>query len=244
MRVCHVLPYPALLALIALAQVAVVAQTQNIQARVSGGGGNGKCTFEVQVDGSAEVQIRGNTGQLRTLSGRPATWRRLNCNQVLPRNPYNFRFAGIDGRGRQTLVRAPGSNNGVAVVRIDDNRNGMQGYTGDIMWSGGDNGGNRPGPGGGPGWNSGAVNPRVVPNCQNAIRNKLVSQNGGSLNFNGSPNTRPAGSSIMVQGQATYRDARGQVGTIQYNCTMHPNGNVADSSFNRIGNTFPAPQPR
>ncbi len=114
-------------------------QTQSIRARISGGGGSGKCTFEVNVDGSAEVQIRGDEGRLRWISGGPVSWKRLDCNQPLPRNPNNFHFQGIDGRGSQTLVREPASNRGVAVIRIDDPRPGSEGYTGDILWDGGSN---------------------------------------------------------------------------------------------------------
>jgi hypothetical protein len=240
------------LSLAALLQLEAQAQTQNIQARISGGGGSGKCTFEVVVNGSAEVQISGTQGRLRTLSGQPATWRRLNCNQALPRNPNNFRFAGVDGHGKQYLVSNPSNSNGVAVIRIDNNRNNMEGYTGDIMWNGGTNGGGWQGgngswPGGGnnngpwqPGMGSN-VSPRVVPNCQNAIRNKLVGQYGGNLTFRGQPQTQQAGSFIMVQGGANYRDGSGKTGDIQYNCTMHPNGNVADSKYTTSN---PYPQPR
>lgn len=46
------------LGLVALLHAGAQAQVQNIQARISGGGGTGKCTFEVVVNGSAEVQIR------------------------------------------------------------------------------------------------------------------------------------------------------------------------------------------
>jgi hypothetical protein len=136
-----------LLAFLATIQVPAIAQwqsrSQNIRARISGGGGSGKCTFEVEVDGSAEIQIRGDEGMLRTISGRPAQWRRLDCNQALPRNPNNFRFSGVDGRGQQTLVQDPNRNNGAAVIRIDDNRNGSEGYTGDITWDNGSSGNDR-----------------------------------------------------------------------------------------------------
>ena len=113
-----------------------------INAQVTGGGGSGKCTFEVRVDGVADVQIRANQGYLQTKAGMPAQWVRLKCNQPLPRNPNNFRFAGVDGRGKQYLLRNPAQNNGIAVVRIEDNRSGYEGYTGDIMWNGGNNNGN------------------------------------------------------------------------------------------------------
>jgi hypothetical protein len=101
-----------------------------------GGGDRGKCTIEVVVDGAAEIEIRGDRAVIRNLAGRPAEWRRFECNSIMPPNPADFRFQGIDGRGRQTLVRDP-RGNGPAVVRIDDPQNGSEGYTFDIMWAGG-----------------------------------------------------------------------------------------------------------
>jgi hypothetical protein len=131
-----------------------------MQATITGGRGSGKCTFEVWVDGSAQVEIRNNQGSLRTTGGQRAQWRRLVCNQPLPRNPNNFRFRGIDGRGKQYLVRDPNSNGGTAVIRIEDNRNGFEGYTGDILWDGGGNSGGGWNGGGnnGGGWNGGGNN--------------------------------------------------------------------------------------
>jgi hypothetical protein len=114
------------------------AQPNHFRATITGAPGDGKCTFEVEVDGSAEVEIHGDQGDLRNISGRPPVWRRLVCNQPLPNNPVGFRFQGIDGRGRQQLVRDPNSSGGVAVIRIDDPQAGSEGYTGDIMWRGGD----------------------------------------------------------------------------------------------------------
>ena len=125
-----------------LALFAVSAWGQNtINANITGGSGSGKCTFEVRVDGVADVQIRGNQGYLQTKQGMRAQWVRLKCNQPLPRNPNNFRFQGIDGRGKQYMLRNPAQNNGVAVIRIEDPRGGFEGYTGDILWNGGSNNG-------------------------------------------------------------------------------------------------------
>jgi hypothetical protein len=102
--------------------------------RGGGNGRDGKCTIEVVVDGAADVEIRGNNAVLHNLSGQPAEWRRFECNAVMPTNPANFRFQGIDGRGRQSLMRDP-RNGGSAVVRIEDPQGGREGYTFDIMWS-------------------------------------------------------------------------------------------------------------
>jgi len=155
------------------------AEGQSIRANIRGGGGDGKCTFEVVVDGAAEVQIRGDQGSLRTLSGEPARWVRLDCNQPLPSNPSDFRFQGIDGRGRQDLVRDPRNNRGAAVVRIEDPKGGSEGYTGDIMWRGGNGGGNwGPGPGGGGGRPPGRPGPG----------GGWTGQNGGTFNFRGDGN--------------------------------------------------------
>ena len=114
-------------------------QSNQRQANMVGGGSadQGKCTIEVRVDGAAEVEIRGSSAILRTLSGQPAQWRRFECSSAMPGNPRNFRFAGVDGRGRQTLVRDPQSG-GVAVVRIEDKDNGSEGYTFNLFWESGD----------------------------------------------------------------------------------------------------------
>src|SRR3974390_1380340 len=194
----------------AILVLAVTASAQaTISAQMTGGGGSGKCTFEVRVDGVADVQIRGNQGYLQTKAGMPATWVRLKCNQPLPRNPNNFRFAGVDGRGKQYMLRDPNQNNGVAVIRIEDTRSGYQGYTGDIMWNGGNNNGGNGNNwwnddwNGGGGWGGGGGgnnnnwgnnwNKNIVPNCQNVIRRKILPDaSGASVRLHGSQPTHPA----------------------------------------------------
>jgi len=125
----------------------IFAQNQR-QASMVGGGGpdRGKCTIEVVVDGVAQVEIHGTTANLRTMSGQPAQWRRFVCSGALPPNPGSFRFAGVDGRGRQELVREP-RNGGAAVIQIEDRDGGSEGYTFDIFW---DARGGFEGPRGGP----------------------------------------------------------------------------------------------
>lgn len=110
-----------------------ISDTRN--ADIRGGGGDGKCTIEVEVDGIAEVEISGSTARIRTLQGNPARFRRFQCNQAMPVNPFEFRFEGVDGRGRQTLVRNPGGRV-PAVIRIEDPKSGSEGYTFDVFWRG------------------------------------------------------------------------------------------------------------
>ena len=107
------------------------------RATISGSGGtSGKCTIEVRVDMTAEVDVYGDSGRLRTLAGQPATWTRMECNNPLPYRMTDFRFRGIDGRGTQQLVQDPRNNDSIAVIRIEDTRSGSEGFTFDIEWSG------------------------------------------------------------------------------------------------------------
>src|SRR5258706_2290820 len=119
--------------------IAGSASAQTFQQRaVFTGGGNrdeGQCVIEVVVDGAAEVEVRGDTALLRNLSGQPPQWRRFECTSVMPQNPVDFRFAGVDGRGSQELVGDP-RNGGVAVVRIEDPTSGSEGYTFRLTWRG------------------------------------------------------------------------------------------------------------
>ncbi|HEY3836603.1 MAG TPA: DUF3011 domain-containing protein [Bryobacteraceae bacterium] len=119
--------------------IAAAADVRTMRAHIMGGGGNdGKCTIEVNVDQVAMVEISGDQGRLITEQGQPSEWRRMDCTGPLPRNMADFRFRGVDGRGRQQLVSDPRGNRGVAVVRIEDPKGGREGYTFDIEWSGGD----------------------------------------------------------------------------------------------------------
>jgi len=126
-----------ILATAAFAAGAASAQSFSRQAVLVGGGGDvGKCTIEVVVDGAAQVEIRGGNAILKNLSGQPPQWRRFECTSIMPANPVDFRFAGVDGRGRQQLIADP-RNGGAAVVRIDDPDNGSEGYTFDLTWRNG-----------------------------------------------------------------------------------------------------------
>jgi hypothetical protein len=122
----------------AFAALMTAQSTQTMRANIRGGGTGdaGKCTIEVDVDGVADVEIRGETAYIRTLQGQPSMFRRFECTSVLPRNPVDFRFRGVDGRGNVQLVREP-NQGGVAVVRIEDKQGGREGYTFDVEWRGG-----------------------------------------------------------------------------------------------------------
>jgi hypothetical protein len=127
------------LVVLSTAVLAVHAQVpdQIRQATISGSRGtSGKCTIEVRVDIAAEVDVYGNSGRLRTVAGQPATWTRMECTDPLPYSMSDFRLRGIDGRGKVQLAQDPRNNNSMAVIRIDDQKAGSEGYTFDIEWSG------------------------------------------------------------------------------------------------------------
>lgn len=134
----------------------------------------GQCTIELDVDGSAEVTVSGDHGQLRTLSGQAAVWRRFECSAPLPRKMGDFRFQRVAGRGNQTLVRDPRSNRGTAVVRIDDPKGGRANYTFDLQWRGGGDGAWPPPPSiPGPGPGGRFPMARAIENCQDGVVDRL-----------------------------------------------------------------------
>lgn len=231
------------------------------QAQVRGSGDSGKCTIEVRVDDVAEVEVRGATGYLRTLQGRPASWVRFVCNAPFPTGGMReFKFKGIDGRGRVELRRDPRENRGAAVIYIVDNKGGEEGYTFDLEWNGGylGNGGgggfgnrpNRPGfggnnsgnggffgggsdnNGGGGGFFGGGNNQSdAVRNCQNAISERLRRDDYSNANFQSGSYSNLSGKRDWINGQGRARRS-GSNYDFEYACRMDVNrGTVQEVDF-------------
>jgi hypothetical protein len=121
---------------------------QNIQrhASITRGGGPGNrqgCTVDVVVDGSVEVEIRGDNATMRNLGGAPPQFRQFDCTEPIPANIPGFQFNEVDGRGRQELIRTP-RDGGPVVVRIDDPQAGQGEYRFELSWSGSQGGYYRP----------------------------------------------------------------------------------------------------
>ncbi len=125
--------FPIVLTALAISAVAQPPQQRRATFLTGGRPGEGRCVVEVVVDGAAEVEIRGDNAILRNLKGQQPQWRRFECTSPLPQNAPGFRFRGIDGRGRQELFSAP-QGNSPALVRIEDNDNGQEGYTFEVSW--------------------------------------------------------------------------------------------------------------
>jgi hypothetical protein len=100
------------------------------------GGGREGCLVSVVVDGAAEVEIRGESGVLRNLSGGAPQWRDFECSRPMPPNAPGFRFTAESGRGRQSLVRGP-RDGGAVVIRIEDHEGGAGEYRFELTWGSG-----------------------------------------------------------------------------------------------------------
>lgn len=163
---------------------AVHANPEARRAIITGSGGSGRCSIELSVDHSAEVEISGDTGWLATTGGQPAMWRRFQCNAPLPRNPFDFRLSNINGRGNVRLVQDPRNTGGRLVIRITDPQGGRGNYAFDLLWrgTGGGGGGWQPGPppgspgpdpghGQGPG---GFPRARLIRMCQDSVTARLT----------------------------------------------------------------------
>jgi hypothetical protein len=221
--------------------------SQTIRANISGGSGNGKCTFEVMVYGVAEVQIRGDEGRLVSLDGSPVEWRRLNCNQALPYSANDFHFSGVDGHGRQNLAQSPSGNNGVAVIRIDNtvgNRAGKpEGYTGEFSWKGGRYGnntrhGNDDWRNGANSWMGGSSASIASQACMNVVVPRIQQEHQNVANLRAMPETttesEQSDGRIVVQGEGQYQVGNGNYGKFNYRCLYDPSRQqVIESSYGR-----------
>src|ERR1700722_11239770 len=136
------------------------------RATITGGGGNGRCTVQVSVDHSAEVEVSGDMGLLTTIAGQPASWRRFQCNAPLPSSPVDLRFSKTQGRGTVQMVQDPRRTGGRAVIHISDTQGGRSDYTFDLQWRGPFGAGSHwQGPGGG--------EARAMAACQESVTQRL-----------------------------------------------------------------------
>lgn len=154
------------------------------RATITGSSGlNGRCTIQVNVDGSAEIEVSGDLGLLRPLRGEWASWRRFHCNEPLPRHPVDFRLIAMD-RGRSAwLAQDPRATGGRAVIHLDESRSARGAYIFDIQWRG-PVGDWRP-PQAQPPQNpwpvpGGGSISKAIQNCQSSVTNRL--------NWDGYPN--------------------------------------------------------
>ena len=99
----------------------------------TGNPSQGRCTVSVLLDGSADVEIRGDNAQLRPLAGSQPQWQRFECTGPLPSAGTDLQLRALEGNGKMTLTHDSDAG-GVAVVRIDNLDNQDQLFTFDVFW--------------------------------------------------------------------------------------------------------------
>jgi len=240
MRFQYLLPAMALTVL----GTGLHAQSYSRQASIRGGGNpnEGKCTVEVVVDGAAQVEIRGATAQLNNLKGQPPQWRRFECTSPMPANPQGFRFQGVDGRGRQQLVREP-RNGSPAIIEIEDPDNGSEGYTFDITWGNAnysDRGPGYPpqGPDNRPGYGRGNFTvQQAVSVCQDNIRQQVMDQfRTRDMQFRDTRIDDNPGRNDWVIGSVEVRAPRQPGQVMRFSCSVNfDNGRVRSATMEPLG---------
>jgi hypothetical protein len=206
------------------------------RATITGVGGNGRCTIEVTVDHSAEVEVSSDTGLLTTVAGAPSRWRRFQCNTPLPANPVDFRFIRTAGRGTLRLVQDPRSTGGRAVIHIDDPQGGEANYTFDLQWRGPSGGwappppppGPGPFPGHGPGWGGGPgpghgpgglPTARVIRLCQDSVTDRLNRQGYRYVTFESTMPVDNSGRKDWITGTAVGKRGFGDI-WFSFSCSV------------------------
>jgi hypothetical protein len=213
----------------------VSAQNQRRANMIQGGGGDtNRCYAEVVVDGAAEIQVSGDTANLRNLSGGEPQWRRFECTSPMPSNA-DVRV-NINGRGRGQLIASP-RNGGPAVVRIEDDEGGAETYRLEFQWAGGftsqqypSYGGNRRGP-------ARVSQDQAVENCRQAVRQEARNRFGAEdVNFRQINIDDNQGNRDLVVGTVAVRSGWNEQ-TFPFSCTMNlNNGRVRQARINGVGN--------
>ncbi len=207
------------------------ANTGSRRANITGGGGSPRCRIEVNVDHAAELEIFGDTGNLRTLGGQPAFWQRFDCNVPLPRMPRDFRLARVNGRGPVRLLKDPSSNGGTALIHMSDPQRGRGWYSIELAWSPG-------GPAWGPAlppYNQGPHGGvwQATQRCQDVVSDRLHRQGYRSLSF-GRPGSDPyPGPRARISGVVTAK--RGlEASRFSFSCSIDPRfGDIRHADLRR-----------
>jgi hypothetical protein len=138
----------------------------------------GRCEIRVWVDNRAEVRMRGDAIFVRTLEGSKSRDEGSECSQPLPYNfVRDFQIRQTAGRSRVALEQEPSRmNNYTAMIAINDTEGGGDNYAFEVTWRAEADITSAPAP-----------FFDDVRACQDAVRQRFLSQNGrGSyIDFDG-----------------------------------------------------------
>lgn len=112
----------------------------------------GYCAIRVWVDDLVIIHTRGDRVAFETVRGQRARDAGTECSQPMPAGDAlaDFKWRGIDGRGRVELLEEPDRRNRyTAIVRIEDRKGGGEEHHFRLTWRN-----LRPGSGAGGGWSN------------------------------------------------------------------------------------------
>lgn len=211
----------------------------------------GRCQIRVWIDNRAEVRLRGESIFVRTTEGSKGRDEGSECSQPLPFNSVrNFQIHQTAGRSRIALTEEPSRmNNYTALISINDGQGGGDNYSFEASWQA-----------------DADVQAAPAPffddvrACQEAVRQRFVSQNGrGSYidfdtfakrsgdagrNVGNWRNKAGNGGREAVQGNGTARRAN-ESRELTYSCVVEPRQNqVTSATYQLSGNTLRTNQNR
>lgn len=97
---------------------------------------SGLFRWKGRVDIGCDIEIRGQTHQVKDQGGQGTRERSFEFSEPLPSDGTPVSLRKRDGRGRVELVQAPDSGNDyTAVVRIEDSKGGADDYEFELRWS-------------------------------------------------------------------------------------------------------------
>jgi hypothetical protein len=98
--------------------------------------GKGQCDIRVQIDGEADVTVRGDLVLIHTISGRDGRDDGSECNEPLPNRPVaGFSFEAHEGHGEIRLITEPLRHTDFqATVRIREKEHGDGRYQFRLSW--------------------------------------------------------------------------------------------------------------
>ncbi len=194
------------------------------------GAGEGRCDVRMWVDHQAELRIRGDRIQVRTVEGSRSYDEGSTCSQPLPYNSIrDFRIRQTAGRNRVNLAQEPNRmNNYTALVSINDDQGGGDHYAFEVTWRL-------------EGERSNAPAPFFddIRACQDSVRQSFLSRNGRGayIDFDGSAERQNQGQGReLIRGRAISKNWN-ESRDLTYSCVVDPrSGQLRSADYQFSGN--------
>ncbi len=192
----------------------------------------GRCEMRVWVDHQAELRLRGENINVRTLEGSKSYDEGSSCSHPMPYNSVrNFQFHQTGGRNQVSLAQQPSRmNNYTALFAINDEQGGGDHYAFEVTWAADEDVQQAP-----------AAFFDDVRACQETVRQRFLSRNsrGAYVDFEGSAERlgeNQGRETIHGRGSARDREASRE---ITYSCLVTPRtGQVQSGDYQYSGDGY------